>query len=194
VTSPDAQPGPASGFRLVLPSDWVNLDLDPKTARESVRRVVDGMVRVDPRCAESRAEVEELLSVMTDEAVAAEKLLCAVRFGVDGQGRPVQTAVSVTLEVVDGATDPDSLLERFDDGRADARIVTLESGPALRMRGRTEEGFITWGVFFAVPGMENGVAVLSLVSPSVHHEEQLNSFFDGLMESFRFTEEEGAAR
>jgi hypothetical protein len=177
----------------MLPQDWVTLDLDPETAGESVRRVVDGMVRVDPRCADRRAEVEELLSVMTDEAIAGGKLLCAVRFGVDGQGRPVQTAVSVTLEAVDGPTGPDSLFERFDDGSVDAQIVTLESGPALRVRSQSEEGFMSWGVFVPVPGMEHGVAVLSLLSPSVHHEGQLDTFFDGLMESFRFTQEEGDA-
>lgn len=177
----------------MLPSDWVTLDLDPETAEALVRRVVDGMVRVDPRCADRRAEVEELLSVMTDEAIAGGKLLCAVRFGVDGQGRPVQTAVSVTLEAVDGATDPDSLFERFDDGSTDARIVPLESGPALRVRRQTGEGFMSWGVFVPVPGMEHGVAVVSLLSPSVHHEQELDTFFDGLVESFRFTREEDDA-
>jgi hypothetical protein len=105
-----------------------------------------------------RADVKELLSVMNDEAIAAERLLCAVRFGVDQEGRPLQTAVSVPLEVVDGPTDPDSLFERLGEGSADARIVTLECGPALRMRARTQEGFITWGVFVPVPGVENCVA------------------------------------
>ena len=187
MTSPDAATSPASGFRLMLPQDWVTLDLNPDTAAESVRRVVDGMVRVDPRCADRRAEVEELLSVMTDDAIAAEKLLYAVRFGADGQGRPVQTAVSVALEAVDGPTDPDSLFERLDDGSVDARMVTLESGLALRVRSQTPEGFMSWGVFVPVPGIDGVVAILSLLSPSVHHEKQLDTFFDGLVEAFRFT-------
>lgn len=190
MSSPDAATGVAAGFQLVLPQDWVTLDLDPETAAQSVRRVVDGMVRVDPKCAERRAEVEELLSTLTQDAIADGKLLCGVRFGVDGEGRTVQVVASVVLQEVGEPADPDSLFERFDDGSADARIATLDSGPALRVRGRTEEGFLSWGVFVPVPGVEGVVAVVSLLSPSLHHEEQLDRFFDGLVESFRFTYEE----
>ncbi|MGH8999352.1 MAG: hypothetical protein ACRDY7_08175 [Acidimicrobiia bacterium] len=174
----------------MLPRDWVTLDLDPDTAEESVRGVVDGMVHLDPGCAEGRAEVEELLSTMTREAIAARALLCGVRFGVDEQGRPVQALVSVTLRAVDGPTDPDGLFERFDDGTLDGRIATLDSGPALRVRSQTEAGFMSWGVFVPVPGADGVVAVVSLLSPSVHHEEQLDAFFDGLVESFRLTRDE----
>jgi hypothetical protein len=182
----------ASGFTLVLPHDWVTLELDPATADESVRRAVDGMVRVDPSCAERRAVVEELLSTMTREAIADRKLLCGVRFGVDEQARPVQALVSVALQAVDGPTDPMSLFEQLDDGVSDGRMVSLPSGPALRVHGGSGDGFMCWGLFVAVPGSEGVVAVLSLLSPSVEHGDQLDAFFDGLTESFRFTGEDGA--
>jgi hypothetical protein len=186
--------GAVSGFKLMLPDDWVILDLNPETATESVRQAIDSMVRVDPRCAERRADIEEVLSVMTDEAIAEDKLLCGLRFGADEQGRPVQAAVSVTLGAVDGPTDPDSLYEQLGDDSADARITTLDCGPALRVRSSTEEGFMTWGVFVPVPGLDGAVAVVSLRSPSVHYEAQLDAFFDGLIESFKLpTEEEGVA-
>jgi hypothetical protein len=176
----------------MLPRDWVTLDLNPDTAEKSVRRVVDGMVRADPGCAEQRAVVEELLSTMTREAIADGKLLCGVRFWVDEQGRPVQALVSVALREVDGPTDPAGLFERFDDGESDGRMVSLESGPALRVRARSEGGFMSWGLLVPVPGSEGVVAVLSLLSPSVDHEEQLDRFFDGLVESFRFTGDDEA--
>lgn len=184
--------GAVSGFKLMLPDDWVILDLNPETATESVRQVIDGMVRVDPECAERRADIEEVLSVMTEEAIAEDKLLCGLRFGVDEQGRPVQAAVSVTLGAVVGPTDPDSLYEQLGDDTADARIATLDSGSALRVRRSTDEGFMSWGAFLPVPGVDGAVAVVSLRSPSLHYEAQLDTFFDGLIESFRFTTEEGA--
>jgi hypothetical protein len=185
--------GAVSGFKLMLPDDWVILDLNPETAAESVQQVIDGMVRVDPKSADRRADIEEVLSVMTQEAIAEDKLLCGLRFGADSQGRPVQAAVSVTLEAVNGPTDPDSLFEQMDDESADARIATLDSGPALRVRRLTDEGFLSWNVFVPVPGVDGAVTVVSLRSPSVHYEEQLDTFFDGLIESFRFTTEEGDA-
>jgi hypothetical protein len=186
--------GAVSGFKLMLPDDWVILDLNPETATESVRQVIDGMVQVDPKCAERRADIEEVLTVMTEEAIDEDKLLCGLRFGVDEQGRPVQAAVSVTLGAVDGPTDPDSLYEQLGDDSADARIATLASGPALRVRSSNDEGFMTWGAFVPVPGVDGAVAVVSLRSPSVHFEAQLDTFFDGLIESFQFTTaEEGAA-
>jgi len=194
VTSAEGVAGAVSGFRLMLPDDWVMLDLNPETAAESVRQVIEGMIRVDPKCGERRADVQEILSVMTEEAIAEGMLMCGVRFGVDSDGRPVQAAVSVSLEAVDGPTDPDSLFEQMDDESGDARIATLDSGPALRVRRLTDEGFLSWGAFVAVPGMEGAVAVVSLRSPSLHYEEKLDTFFDGLIESFRFTTaEEGYA-
>jgi hypothetical protein len=183
-----------SGFKLMLPDDWVILDLNPETAAESVRQVIDGMVRIDPKLAERRSDIEEVLSVMTDEAIAEDKLLCGLRFGADEEGRPVQAAVSVTLGAVDGPTDPDSLYEQLGDDSVDARIATLDSGQALRVHSSSEEGFMSWGAFVPVPGVEGAVAVVSLRSPSVHYEAKLDTFFDGLIESFHFTtEEEGDA-
>lgn len=184
---------PVSGFKLMLPDDWVLLDLNPETAQESMRQVIEGMIRVDPKCADRRADIEEVLSVMTEEAIAEDALLYGLRFGVDEQGRPVQAAVSVMLQPVDGPTDPDSLYEQFDES-VDARIATLESGPALRVHSTTEEGFLSWAAFVPVPGVGEAIAVVSLRSPSVHYQAKLDTFFDGLIESFRFaTEEEGAA-
>jgi hypothetical protein len=53
---------------------------------------------------------------------------------------------------------------------------------------------MSWGAFVPVPGVDGAVAVVSLRSPSLHYEAQLDTFFDGLIESFRFTtEEEGDA-
>jgi hypothetical protein len=183
-----------SGFKVMLPDDWVLLDLNPETAAASVQQMIDGMVRVDPKYAERRTAVEEILSVMTEEAIAEGKLMCGMRFGVDSEGRPVQAAVGVTLEAVDGPTDPDSLFEQLEDQSADARIATLDSGPALRVRRLSDEGFMSWATFIPVPGVDGAVAVVSLRSPSLHYEEQLDTFFDGLVNSFRFTtEEEGDA-
>jgi hypothetical protein len=194
VSAAEGVVGAVSGFKLMLPDDWVMLDLNPETAAESVRQVIEGMIRVDPKCAERRADVEEVLSVMTEEAIAEGTLMRGVRFGVDPEGRPVQAAVSVTLEAVEGPTDPDSLFEQLDDESADARIAALDSGPALRLRRLTDEGFLSWAAFVPVPGVDGAVAVVSLRSPSLHYEEQLDTFFDGLIESFRFTtEEEGGA-
>ncbi|MEW6471963.1 MAG: hypothetical protein AB1679_06810 [Actinomycetota bacterium] len=191
MSSGDTAGFSASGFTLVLPADWVTLDLNPETADQSVRRVVDGIVRAHPASAERRAVVEELLSTMTKEAIADGKLLCGVRFWVDEQGRPVQALVSVALQEVDGPTDPGSLFERFADEDTDGRMVSLEWGPALRVRARSE-GFMSWGLFIGVPGSEGVVAVLSLLSPSLEHEDQLDAFFDGLVESFRFTGKDDA--
>lgn len=182
-----------SGFKLMLPDDWVMLDLNPETSAESVRQLIEDMIRVDAEFAARRADIEEVLSVMTEEAIAEDKLLCGLRFGADAQGRPVQAAVSVTLGAVEGPTDPDSLYEQLGDDSADARIATLDSGQALRVHSSTEEGFMTWGAFVPVPGVEGAVAVVSLRSPSVHYEAQLDTFFDGLIESFQFTTEEGDA-
>jgi hypothetical protein len=194
VSTAEGVVGAVSGFKLMLPDDWVILDLNPETAAESVRQVIEGMIRVDPKCAERRGDVEEILSVMTEEAIAEGRLMCGVRFGADSEGRPVQAAVSVMLEAVDGPMDPDSLFEQLDDESADARIAMLDSGPALRVRRRTDEGFMSWGAFVPVPGVDGAVAVVSLRSPSLHYEEQLDTFFDGLLDSFRFTtEEEGDA-
>lgn len=185
--------GAVSGFKLMLPDDWVMLDLNPETSAESVRQLIEDMIRVDAEFAARRADIEEVLSVMTEEAIAEDKLLCGLRFGADAQGRPVQAAVSVTLGAVEGPTDPDSLYEQLGDDSADARIATLDSGQALRVHSSTEEGFMTWGAFVPVPGVEGALAVVSLRSPSVHYEAQLDTFFDGLIESFQFTTEEGDA-
>ncbi|MGH9042391.1 MAG: hypothetical protein ACRDZ3_19410 [Acidimicrobiia bacterium] len=181
------------GFTLVLPDEWVTLDLDPETADVSLRKLVDGLARNDPAVAEDRNKVEALLAAIGGEATEEGALLCAARFDVDAEGRPVQATVAVSFRSVDGSSDPEALLADVEDDLIQARVVELGSGPALRVTEQTEDGFVSLGVLVPVPGVDSRVAVISLLSPSVTHEAELNEFFDALAGTFAFTwkEDEG---
>lgn len=175
--------GVPDGFVLVLPQEWVSLELDPALADESLRRLVDALVREDQIIADERDRVEELLSSFAHEAADEGALLCAVRFDVDEQGRPVQASVAVTLRGVQDSSGPDTIISELRGGD----IVEITAGPAVRFAEQTQDGFLSLLVLVPVPGIEGRVAAISLLSPSVSHEAQLTEFFDAVVNSFTFT-------
>lgn len=179
--------GAPDGFRVLLPDDWVSLDLDPETADASVRQLVDAVVRQDPSMADDQGRIEELLTTLGREATEEGALLCAVRFDTDPQGRPVQVTVGVVLRSVEGSSDPAAVSADLAGEGLDAEIVELAAGPAVRVREVTEDDFLSLAVLVPVPGVESRVASLSLLSPSLSHEEQLTTFFDSLADTFAFT-------
>ncbi|MGH8999723.1 MAG: hypothetical protein ACRDY7_10075 [Acidimicrobiia bacterium] len=184
------------GFTLALPDDWVTLDLDTATAAASRRRLVDALARDDPVVAEARRGVEKLLAAAATGAVEDGALLCALRFDVDAEGRPVQATVSVVIRSLDGSSEPSALRAELAEVGGEAEVVELTSGPALRLSGQTEDGFLSLGVLVPVPGVDGRVAVVSLLSPSLTHEVELNEFFDAVADTFSFTwnTDEEAAR
>jgi hypothetical protein len=48
---------PPDGFTLVLPEQWIGLDLNPETAEESTERLVNALARNDAQVAEECDEV-----------------------------------------------------------------------------------------------------------------------------------------
>jgi hypothetical protein len=181
---------PPDGFTLVLPEQWIGLDLNPETAEESTERLVDALARNDAQVADECDEVAALLGAMAREAIEGGALLCAVHFDVDGRGRPVQASMAVTIRSVGGSSEPAALQEDLDDGLVEAKVVELASGPALRISERTEDGFVSLGMLVPAPGIESRVAVISLLTPSVSHEAEFGEFFDLIADTFRFTWDE----
>lgn len=175
------------GFRLVLPDDWVTLDLDPETAESSRKSLLDAMVRDDPSVAEQRDDIEAVLSAAAAGAAEDGALLCALRFEVDPEGQPIQATVLVAVRAVEGSSEPAVLRADLEASGIDAEVVDLAAGPALRVLDRTEEGMLTFAVLLPVPGVDDRIAMVSLFSPSVTHEAQLSEYFDALADTFAFT-------
>lgn len=181
--------GIPDGFTLVLPDDWVKLDLDPETAESSRKLLVDAMVRDDPSVADQRDDIEALLSAAADAAAEDGALLCALRFDVDPEGSPVQATVLVAVRAIEGSSDPAALHAELQAAGIEAQVVDLAAGPALRLDDRTAEGMLTFSVLLPIPGVDGRIAMLSLFSPSLSHEAQLGEFFDALANTFAFTGE-----
>lgn len=191
---PIEAPGPR-GFRLLLPDDWIEIDLDPATGETSRRRVIDLLARDDPNIAVARDRVEELFRVVRDSAADDRAELCALRFEIDPDGRPIQAVITVAMRSVDGSTDPAAVLEMIDEAGGDtndAVSVRTASGTGLRMAEHTADGFIYLTALVPVPEVPGRLAMIQLLSPSLTHEDKLRGFFDGVVSTFAFTWEDGS--
>lgn len=175
------------GFTLVLPDDWVTLDLDPDTRDATQGRLIDALVREDPSVAEYRDDVAAVLSAAAAGAAEDSALLCALRFDVGPDRGVTQATVLVAVRAVEGSSEPTVLVADIHAAGFDAEVVDLAAGPAVRLVDRTEEGMLTFGALVPVPGVEGRLVIVSLSSPSLTEEAQLSKFFDALADTFAFT-------
>jgi hypothetical protein len=137
--------------------------------------------------------VEALLRKIGEEAAEDGAELCALCFDVDSDGRPVQAIVTVTLRSVDGSTDPAAILELIEEaegGEVDADVIRTGSGTGLKITAQTEDGLLDLKALIPMPEVPGRVALISLVSPSLTHEDKVRGFFDALVGTFAFTWED----
>jgi hypothetical protein len=194
ATGPVGERGPR-GFRLLLPDDWIEIELDPDTAEASRRRIIDLLAGDDPRIAAARDRVEELLRAVRDSAADDGAELCALRFEIDSDGQPVQAVITVALRSVDGSTDPAAVLDMIDEVGGDtseAASIKTASGTGLRIAEHTADRFLYLTALVPVPDIPGRLAVIQLLSPSLTHEDKLRGFFDGVVGTFAFTWEDGS--
>lgn len=174
------------GFTLTLPGDWVALDLDPDTARDSARRLVEVMARNNPRVAEHRSQVEQLLMSIVAQAIDEDTVLYALRLDFEAQAQEPEANLAVRFRSVT-RSDPEFLRAELANRSTDAHIVRLEAGAAVRVAEQATDGNLNIGMVIPVPGVEDRVAMISMISSSVTDKARLDAFFDSLADTFRFT-------
>lgn len=175
------------GFQILLPEKWVMLDLDEATSGDSLAALIDTLARHDDSVARERAQVEALLGAIVREARQNDALMCAVHFDVDSEGRPVQAALTVAIRSVEGSSDPDALYGSLSGDADGINVSDLTLGRALRVSELTDDGFLSLTMLIPAPGVEDRLAVVSLLSPSLGHRDELDEFFDLIANTFTFT-------
>lgn len=185
--------GAARTFRITVPPKWWRLDVDPRTLRRSIPKMVTDAVGSDPRIARPRGEFTGLL-LETAEQAAAHGAVYASMYGelIDGTllGASLIAFVAGLDEAArsEGRADLDRLhaLVRRTASPADEVLEsgpeTLPAGPAVYLRRRTQGRIFGREVpsevvqyFVPVPGRHNTV-VMTFSTPTV----QLGDAFAGL--------------
>ena len=197
----EAGRGAPGGFWVPLPESWVSIDVDPSTSPASTRKLVEAAAANDETVRAQRAAIEQLITQMTADASAAGVCFVACYFQVYDDF-PVQASMTVAFHTIDGRNDPGSMLA--DLGGSDGRVVDLvelDSGPAVRRRGRrsrlfpgAEEPveFVSHQYFVRVPSTADRVALLSFATPTLAVEDDLGDLFESMARSFMFTWSGGA--
>ena len=110
------------------------------------------------------------------------------------------TSILSTRKLVEAAAADDEADLGGSDGRV-VDLVELDSGPAVRRRGRrsrlfpgAEEPveFVSHQYFVRVPSTADRVALLSFATPTLAVEDDLGDLFESMARSFMFTWSGGA--
>lgn len=191
-------------FRLALPASWERIDLDPRTRRESISRLVRQRLGDDPERAAFRREVTAMASKAVEEADATGAE--AAWFLADEiGGRPVMATLLVTVwqsdhrdPSVDGivqrlgrSSRPDNVVLRADTievaaGRA-ARIRRRVKTPRPETNGR-EVSAEAFQYYVPVPGTDTFL-VLGFATPNVTLADAFGELFDAIAGTLQWQRE-----
>ncbi|MDT0310358.1 hypothetical protein RM780_25910 [Streptomyces sp. DSM 44917] len=198
------------GFRISVPDSWWEFDLRPETRDDSIRRMLDERIRVQPEFAPHRDTIGAFLRRQAREAWESGAVYCGCMAQSFGGGPPVTAAVTVSLigartskgEIL--PTDPAAIAGQLGTrqakkpGDAWREVTTVdikEVGPAARTRGvedisvpgdtRTVRA-VLMQTFIPVPGDQQAVALVSGSSQVLDLADSFFDVFDAITSTFRF--------
>jgi hypothetical protein len=200
-----SEPPTVGRFRLATPANWFDLDIGPSTSRAAIKRLVEARVRGDdPKQVELRRQLTELLQQAAVDAAANGGVFCSIYSGLV-EGRPMSASLLASFGAlgdrkgVDGAVDMDDLAAGLVAGTGpgttvtETEVVTLEAGPAVRLRKRTKAEVVDRKVDsdvvqYAVP-VPGGSRVLLLTfsTPTLQVADAFAGLFDVIAASLRWS-------
>lgn len=190
------------GFALTVPESWFEIDVEPATRDESIRRLVEDRVRGNDTMWAVRHEITGLLRQQARQAWEAGATYAA-SMAVPDDGGPITASVVVSLvrgPVGGGSDDVAALVAerlavvpRTDDGRFTS--VTTVDLPTVGICARSfgvedvpvDQGFVRtvfMQTFAPLPHL-NKMFLISASSPVVALAEDLLDLFDAVTGTFR---------
>jgi hypothetical protein len=198
-----AEPRAARDFWLATPASWFELDLDPKTSRTSIVRLVKERSGIDRLQGGAPRQVANMLHRAAREARTNGAVLASM-YSEALEGRPVSASLIASVAPLQDARkgqegpDLEALKQRLsralgqNESLQEASVVELRAGRAIRMSKRTiTEAFerqVTSEVvqyWVPVPGHPQVVA-LTFSTPNLGLSEPFGELFTTIAESLRW--------
>jgi hypothetical protein len=195
------------GFALTVPESWFEIDVDPATRDDSIRRLVEDRVRGNDAMWKARHGVTRILRQEARKAWESGAAYAACMVHATDEG-PITASVVISLvRGPVGATaegDPSSFMAerlvsvpRKPDDDLFTAVTTVEIpevGHCARSYGvedvQVDSGFIRTAfmqTFVPVPGA-NKVFIVSASSPVVALAAELHDLFDAVTGTFRLVD------
>jgi hypothetical protein len=207
-----AAPRPAVGFRLDVPDEFTELDLDPSTSDGWLQRFLDERSARVPGAAAQRARARQVLQSLIDRHRAAGVFLAAFHIAAGPRpGEMVGASLTLAWRELAGGVLVEGLRQYFveeDPGPGEdlaARAVEvreLPRGPAVRVRSQqqvpvplTSRRQLTLAVQYLVPVPEPAatwLAVLTLSTPDTAGVDEFTALADRVAGSLDFLDAAGA--
>jgi hypothetical protein len=206
-----AAPRPEVGFRLHVPDDWLNLDLDPATSDAFVEGVLDARIAEHPRAARHRGQLRRVLQGLIEQQRGAGVFLAAVLAAGERPAELIGANLSLSWARLESPPGDIEWLARFfaeddpqDGENPDLRsvdVVDLPAGPAVRIRttllapvpesARTQRVAVNQLI---VPVQDGPwLALLVLSSPNLDLAETFALLADEVAQSLTFLDPAAAA-
>lgn len=200
MTRSDLPPG--TGFSIVVPSSWFEVDLVPATRHATINALVDERMQHVPQLREHRATIVRLLRTAARDAWSAGARYCACLVDPTDEG-PVTASVTVSvvtgplgvrpdepayLEAVRAPLTPKAAKDADDTWREVRAIEVSGAGPGVRAWGVVDVELpedVGWLrvvqmlQFAPVPGL-NRVVLVTCTSPVLPLAEPLLDVFDAI--------------
>lgn len=187
-----------SGFRMVLPKDWHGIPLDGVADRSKLDRFVRQMAGSAPEAAHLREQVALLLQHVVARARSEGALHIAVYYqvlgnSVVGASLVVNASVVPTQFRTEPGVDLDAMAAELAGSSGedvDAGVVTVNGGPAIRLRRRVKATIedvsaTAESLQYFVPSPEGRqMIVLNFSTPSVPVADALVDLFDAMATTF----------
>jgi len=192
--------------RMVAPTGWISLDLDPRTRSAWIRRLVHGRSDSPARGDSERGSAEEWTQLQLTELEAHLRTLAdrCVTAGVDlalvwGQlvsDAPHLLMASILVSVVptNAGPDPTHGIGRGSDrgGPGDTTAMTINGRDALRRQQRSMRSLIghdapvsVLSVDYLVPVTDDLVALINASTPTPGLDPEFGALFDQMVASLR---------
>jgi hypothetical protein len=190
-----------SGFWIVLPNGWVTVDVNPRTAPRTHRRLLRSLASAEPGLAAYRPRLEADLNRLAKEC-AEQGVQFAASFIalVDGE-LPMNASLNIATYRTD-LNHPDMMFASLADGefKHAVDLFELDDGRAVRVRGRDKLRYpgadedvevVSRQYHVPMPGTHERVALLTFTTSSLAFEEGFAELFDTMAATFRFTYDHG---
>jgi hypothetical protein len=207
-----AAPRPPVGFRLDVPDEFTELDLDPSTSDGWVERLLDERAAGVPGAAAQRSRARQVLQAMIARQREAEVFLAA--FLIKPGPRPgemIGGSVTLAWRQFSGGVQVEGLRRFFADEEAGegedvtartVETVPLPRGDGVRVRtrqrlpvpltSRREETVLVQHLIPVPQPAADWLAVLTMSTPDLAGEDDFHALADRVAASLDFLDATGA--
>jgi len=187
-------------FRLAVPANWLTVDLDARTSRRSIARLVEERAGSHPETAESRRQLTQMLQTAAEDAIEQGAVYAAILSTVIAE-RPVSASLICTVTTSPEPVEVDQVASELRRPHTspsvplEVEVVDLPVGRAVRTRGRrigempapvlrrVEVESLQY--FVPVPGAKR-LLLLSFSTPNLPIADALVELFDAIAATLRW--------